>query len=74
MNLIFPEDQEDLALTLGGRKRKIKRADFDQLALSSGIANKVGDIIYADFNKQKDRVEEMIALSFLTQKIQDEIR
>ena len=67
VNLIFPEDQEELALTLGGRKRKIKRSDFDQFAHSLDIANKVRDNIYADFYKQKDQVEEMISLSFLTQ-------
>ncbi len=66
VNLIFPEDQEELALTLGGRKRKIMRSDFDQFAVSLGIANKVRDNIYQNFHKQKDRVEEMIALSFLT--------
>ena len=66
VNLIFPEDQEYLALTLGGRKRKIRRSDFDQFALSLGIANKVRDNIYVDFQKQKDHVEEMIARSFLT--------
>ncbi|MET4082165.1 serine/threonine-protein kinase HipA [Pedobacter sp. UYP30] len=66
VNLIFPEDQEDLALTLGGRKRKIKRADFHQFATSLGIANKVRDNLYEDFHKQKDRVEEIIARSFLT--------
>lgn len=32
VNLIYPDDKEDLALTLGGCKRKIKRSDFDQFA------------------------------------------
>ncbi|WP_378960320.1 HipA domain-containing protein [Pedobacter jamesrossensis] len=66
VNLVFPQDQEDLALTLGGRKRKIKRSDFDQFASSLGLLDKVRDNIYQDFYKQKERVKDMIAISFLT--------
>ncbi|MEH3115461.1 HipA domain-containing protein [Pedobacter terrae] len=67
VNLIYPKDQEDLALTLGGRKRKIKRADFDQFTASLGIADKVRDNIYKEFSKQADHVKDLIEKSFLTQ-------
>lgn len=66
VNLIFPEDKEDLALTLGGRKRKIKRADFDQFAVSLGIAVIVKNNIYKDFSKQITKVHDLIECSFLT--------
>ena len=66
VNLIFPEDKEDLALTLGGRKRKIKRADFDQLAVSLGITEIVKNNIYKDFSKQTNKVYDLIDRSFLT--------
>ena len=29
--LVIPEDTEELALTLNGKKRKLKRSDFDNL-------------------------------------------
>src|SRR5690606_31636780 len=66
VNLIYPKDVEDLALTLGGRKRKIKRSDFDQFAMSLGISDLVRDNIYKDFAKQTDKVEDWISRSFLT--------
>jgi len=67
VNLIFPDDKEDLALFLGGRKRKIKRSDFDQLAMSLGISDVVRDNIYKDLSKQTDKVQDMIDRSFLTE-------
>lgn len=65
VNLIYPKDDEELALTLNGRKRKIKIADFDQFAKSLGISELVRDNIYKDFSKQKDKVEDWISRSFL---------
>lgn len=65
MNLIYPDDNEDLALTLGGRKRKIKSSDFDQLAMSLGITEIVRDNICKDFSKQIDKVQDWINRSFL---------
>lgn len=66
VNLIYPKDKEDLALTLGGRKRKIKRSDFDQFAKSLGLSDLVRDNVYKDFSKQLDKVEDFINRSFLT--------
>jgi len=65
VNLIYPDDKEDLALTLGGRKRKVKRSDFDQFAMSLGLTEIVRDNIYKDFSKQLDRIQELIDRSFL---------
>ncbi len=66
VNLIYPNDKEDLALTLGGRKRKVKRSDFNQFAMSLGISEIVRDNIYKDFSKQIDNIEDWIERSFLT--------
>lgn len=66
VNLIYPDDKEDLALTLGGRKRKVKRSDFDQFAMSLGLTDIVRDNIYKDFSKQLNKVHDLIESSFLT--------
>lgn len=66
VNLIYPKDKEDMALTLGGRKRKIKRSDFNQLAQSLGISELVRNNVYKDFRKNADKVKELIEYSFLT--------
>ncbi|MFZ4263821.1 HipA domain-containing protein [Sphingobacterium sp. HJSM2_6] len=65
VNLIYPKDKEDLALTLGGRKRKVKRSDFDQFAMSLGLLDLVRDNIYKDFKKQTEKVKDLISKSFL---------
>lgn len=66
VNLIYPDDKEDWALTLGDRKRKIKRSDFDQFAMSLGLTEIVRDNIYKDFSKQLNKVHDLIESSFLT--------
>lgn len=67
VNLIYPKDKEDLALTLGGRKRRIKRVDFDQFTVSLGISNKVRDNIYKEFSNQVSHVKDLVEKSFLTE-------
>lgn len=74
VNLLFPADKEDLALTLNGRKSKIKRSDFDQFAKSLGLAEIVRDNIYKDFTKQFDKVQKLIDNSFLTAEYKEEYR
>lgn len=69
VNLLYPQDREDLALTLGGRKRKIKRSDFDQFASNLGLSDVVRDNIYKDFLKKVTNVREWIDRSFLTEEL-----
>ncbi|UYW02449.1 HipA domain-containing protein [Flavobacterium agricola] len=65
VNLLYPKDDEELALTLNGRKSRIKRADFDKLADNIGISEIVRNNIYKDFSKQANKVEDLINRSFL---------
>ena len=39
--LVIPEDTEELALTLNGKKRKLKRSDFDNLLKTMKVEDKV---------------------------------
>lgn len=71
VNLIYPKDKEDLALTLGGRKRKVKRSDFDQFAMSLGLLDLVRDNIYKDFKKQTEKVKDLISKSFLNNEFKE---
>lgn len=45
VNIILPEDKEEMALTLNGKKRKFKRADFmafaDKCEISEAAATKM---------------------------------
>lgn len=65
VNLIFPDDADELALTLNGRKRKISKADFDTFAKGLSLPEKAVSNIYAKFAGAKDKVEGVIRSSFL---------
>ena len=40
VNIILPEDQEELALTLNGKKKNLRRSDFLKFAEICGINRK----------------------------------
>lgn len=66
VTILFPEDSEELALTLAGKKKKLKREHFEQLALGLGLTPKQ---IKATFNrliKNKSKAYDWIDRSFLS--------
>ena len=63
--LVMPEDTEELALTLNGKKRKIKKADFVTSMQVSGLEEKVINNIFAKFAKAKEKWFDFIGQSFL---------
>ncbi|MGO4289831.1 HipA domain-containing protein [Chitinophaga sp. RAB17] len=65
VNMVNPADDEDLALTLNAKKRKIKLTDFIALADSLNIPWKVRDNTFSKFASMNDRVEALITASFL---------
>lgn len=69
--LVIPDDKEELALTLNGKKNKIERADFDQFAAGIGIPEKVLQQTYHKFSQQLPSAEAFIRNSFLTSEDQD---
>lgn len=69
--LVMPEDTEELALTLNGKKRKIKKVDFVTSMQASGLEDKVINNIFAKFTKAKDKWFEFIDLSFLPDEMKE---
>lgn len=69
--LVMPEDTEELALTLNGKKRKIKKADFMASMQASGLEEKVINNIFAKFAKAKDKWFAFIDLSFLPDEMKE---
>lgn len=63
--LIIPEDTEELALTLNGEKRKLKKSDFDNLLKTMKVEDKVIDNIYKKFRKVLPLWNDFIEISFL---------
>lgn len=63
--LVMPEDNEELALNLNGKKRKITRLDFEKVMSASGVDSKVINNIFNKFVKCLAKWEEMIDISFI---------
>lgn len=63
--LVLPEDTEELALTLNGRKRKLRCSDFVQAMTASGMDEKVVDNLFKKFIKAIPKWGEWIDVSFL---------
>jgi serine/threonine-protein kinase HipA len=64
--LAMPEDLEELALTINGKKNRLKRADFDELATKLGIPAKSSERVYTKFVKKRAALLELIGQSFLS--------
>ncbi|MFA6677734.1 MAG: HipA domain-containing protein [Bacteroidales bacterium] len=72
--LVMPEDTEELALTLNGKKRKIKRSDFEKSMRSSGLDDKVIQNLFNKFNKVIDKWFEFIDISFLPEEMKEQYK
>ena len=69
--LVIPEDAEELALTLNGKKSRLMRHDFELAMLSSGLNEKVISNIFNRFKRITPRWEACIRSSFLPTNLQD---
>ncbi len=69
-SLVMPEDTEELALTLCGKKRKITRENFVEAMTQSGLSMPVIEKMFARFRKLQPAWEECIAQSFLSPELQ----
>ena len=69
--IVLPEDKEELALTLGGKKRKIKKADFDYLADALGLTSKQATGAYKRMGRNRHKADQLIAKSFLSEDMKE---
>lgn len=67
--LVIPEDTEELALTLNGKKRKLKKSDFDNLLKTMKVEDKVIENIYDKFRKVLPLWYNFIDISFLPEQM-----
>jgi len=63
--LVNPADDEDLALTLNGKKKKINRNDFKAAFTTLGLDTKQQENIFKKMEKAKSSWLEFIDISFL---------
>lgn len=72
--LVMPEDEEELALTLNGKKEKIKRSDFEKVMAYSGMDEKAISNLFNKFAKTLPKWHSIIEASFLPIEQQKEYR
>lgn len=65
VNLINPKDDEELGMTLNGKKKKIKLTDFILLAETLQIPVKAMENSFKKFTSVNDKVNALINSSFL---------
>lgn len=72
--LLMPEDTEELALTLNGKRRKIKRSDFEVAMNGCSLEEKIIDNLFSKFIKVTDKWLEFIDISFLPQDMKQQYK
>ncbi len=63
--IAMPDDKEEMALTINGKKRKLKKTDFDSLAKNLNIPDKTVANSYKKFIDKKGKAFSYIDISFL---------
>jgi serine/threonine-protein kinase HipA len=69
--ILLPEDKEEYAITINGKKTHITQKDFDKLADNFHIASKSLAVIYKKFTDVYNTWEEIINKSFLSKETQE---
>ncbi len=72
VKLVMPEDKEELALTLGGKKLKITKSMFDTFGSGLGLNEKQISRVYQRFFSRQNELEGLVHESFLENKLQKE--
>ena len=72
--LVNKDDKEELALTLNGKKRKIKRNDFLKAFKTSQMEEKVSATIFSKFEKSFTKWNAFIDISFIPQTMKREYK
>lgn len=65
VQLHLPEDKEETALTIGGKKSRLTKADFINLGLKFGLSERQIENIFKRFIKAEEKMLELISISFL---------
>jgi serine/threonine-protein kinase HipA len=69
--LVYPNDKDDIALLLSGRKSKIKRKDFENLAKTLGLSDKVFQRVISKYIGAPNKVYALIEQSFLSEQYKE---
>jgi serine/threonine-protein kinase HipA len=68
--LVMPSDDEDLALTMNGKKKRITFKDFKTALKTLSVDEVVQDRMFRKFSKARPELELLIERSFLDKELQ----
>lgn len=74
VNAIMPEDEEEFALTMCKKKRKIVREDFLAFAEEIGIERISAEKMLATIIKAKEPLLAMVEESYLSEKLKNRLK
>ena len=74
VHLVFPEDVEELALMLDGRKKHINKQNFVRAMASSGLGDKVIENIFRKFTDAAFKWFDFIDISFLSAELKEKYK
>ena len=74
VNAIMPEDEEEFALTMCKKKRKIRRKDFLSFAEEIGIESVTAEKLLAKVIKEKETLLTMCNESYLSEPMKDRLK
>ena len=66
VTILLPEDTEELALTLAGKKSKLKKEHFEQLGIDLGLTDKQIKGVFKRMLKNKTKAIQLIESFFLS--------
>lgn len=70
--IVNPEDTEELALTLGARKKKLTRSDFERYGAGLGLTPRQVAGVFNRLQKNKPKISRWINTSFLSKPMQQQ--
>ena len=73
VNAIMPEDEEEFALTMCKKKRKITRKDFLSFAEEIGIESVTAEKLLSKVIKEKDNLISMVDESYLSKAMKEKL-
>lgn len=69
--ILNPKDDEELALTLNGKKKKLKRSDFISAGTTMNVEQKTIERLIQKYNKLFPKMRELINNSFINIELKD---
>ena len=66
VSIVIPDDKEELALTLVGKKKKLQREHFEQFGKGLGLTDKQIKGVFSRMAKNKSKAINWINRSFLS--------